>query len=575
MSSNNKKRKVLRQDAMKEILNCGDDPIYFIEKYCKITHQVRGLINFQLFDYQKEAIRIMASSDRLIVNKARQLGFTTVTAAFIVWLILFHKDKEVLVVSIDAEVAKGLLEKVKLMLVNIPEWMYLADITTNRAHKVVLSNGSSVTSIARSDNAGRSKAVALLVIDEAALIRNMGEMWKGLKSTVSTGGKIIALSTPKGTAGTGAWFYRTWIESKSGENGWNNLLVNWWESPEYSVDLEDDLTVPGGKTSTWFREFTKDMTRTQIAQELLTSFIDTADTYFDSDTLQYWASFVRDPISKDFEKALWVWKDPIPGHIYLISADSSTGSGTDYSAFHVIDLNTLEVVAEYKGKVYPDVFGGIILEVAKKYNMAWVAPENIHIGAVTCFYLKSQDYRKLVYLTKEFKLIDQWTAEYQGVLPGVPNDVRNRSAMVAKVEEYLRKRSVTVFSQRLLNEMYTFATINGKAQAAKDANDDLILSLAIGLWLRDIIKEFSIGYDPSAKGAFGVPPILISKSQYSNNQMNQDMKIHQLKKQLEQLGYLSVNGPVGHVAPHFMLPPQPNGGPFLSQKPPALMIGKK
>jgi hypothetical protein len=556
---------------MKEILTCGDDPIYFIEKYCKITHQVKGLIGFDLFEYQKQAIRLMASSDRLIVNKARQLGFTTVTAAFIVWLILFHKNKEVLVVSIDAEVAKGLLEKVKLMLVNIPEWMYLADITTNRAHKVVLSNGSSVTSIARSDNAGRSKAVALLVIDEAALIRNMGEMWKGLKSTVSTGGKIIALSTPKGTAGTGGWFYRTWVESKSGENGWNNMLVNWWECSEYNKDLEDDQTVPGGKTSTWFREFTKDMTRMQIAQELLTSFIDTSDTYFDSETLQYWNKVVRDPIAKEqSDKTLWVWKLPVAGHKYLIPADSSTGSGEDYSAFHVIDLSTMEVVAEYKGKVYPDIFGEIILRTAERYNMAWVAPENIHIGAVTCFYLKSQGYRNLVYLTKEFKLVDQWTAEYQGILPGVPNDVRNRSSMVAKIEEYLRKKTVTIFSQRLLNEMHTFATINGKAQAAKHANDDLIMSLAIGLWLRDMIKEFSIGYDPSQVGNSFIAPIVISKSQYSHSIMSQDMKMAQLKRQLEQSGYYSVNGRSSHLYlnPNNVQVSQPTA-------PPKQLVGRK
>lgn len=528
------KTKVLKNEAIKEIIACHDDPVYFIEKYVMVQHPTRGLVPFKLYDYQKKSIISFISEDKVIVNKARQLGFTTLTAAFILWLILFHKNKHVLVVSIDAEVAKGLIQKVKVMLENIPDWMYLCDITTKRIHKIALSNGSQVESVARSDNAGRSKALSLLVIDEAALIKNMEEMWKGLKSTVSTGGKIIALSTPKGLSN---WFHKTYSEAVAGINNWHPILVNWWECPEYASDLEDDENSPGGKTSSWFREFTKDMTTSQIKQELLTEFLETGDSYFDSATIKYWFNNTIPPERKEgADKALWIWFDPAPGHKYLIVADSSTGAGEDFSGAHVIDLNGRAVVAEYYGKVYPDIFGEILVDLAKRYNNAWIAPENQHVGSVTCYQIKNSGYENLVYLSSEFKLIDRWIAQYNGILPGVPNDVRNRPSMVAKLEEFCRKKVLKFFSKRLVNEMTTFSVINGKPQALKGCHDDLIMSLAIGAWLIEIIPEFNLNYNPLNKIDI-YSGISIVKSSYDSEKINHQARIQAMKERFEEKGY--------------------------------------
>lgn len=533
------KDKVLKNEAIKEIVACADDPIYFVEKYVKVQHVKRGLVLFKLYQYQKDSLISYVSEDRVVVNKARQLGFTTLTAAFITWLILFHKDKKVLVVSIDAKVAKGLIEKVRIMLSNIPDWMYLCDIKIDQVHRIDLTNGSSVESVARSDNAGRSQALSLLVIDEAALIRNMGEMWKGLKSTVSTGGKIIAMSTPKGI---GNWFHQTYTEALAGTNNWHPILVNWWECPEYAYDLIDDDTAPGGKSSTWFREFTKDMTAGQIKQELLTEFLETGDSYFDTNTIKYWVNNTTAPARKEgIDKSLWVWFDPAPGHKYLICADSSTGAGEDYSAAHVIDLTGMAVVAEFRGKVYPDVFGEILVDLAKTYNNAWIAPENLHVGSVTCYQIKNAGYQNLVYLNKEFKLVDKWIAEYNGFAPGIPNDVRNRPAMVAKLEEYLRKKLIKIYSKRLVNEMTTFTVINGKPQAIKSpgCHDDLIMALAIGVWLRDMIPEFNVGYNPAAANDI-YSSISVVKSGYDQEKINHQARITEMKERMEKQGYTNL-----------------------------------
>jgi hypothetical protein len=521
-----------KSEIIKEIIACSDDPIYFISKYCKTQHQVRGLVPFALYDYQKEAIKAYLANRFVICNKARQLGYTSLTSAFVAWLILFHKDKKVLCVSINAVVSKEIIEKIGVILNNIPEWMYLADFTTNSKHKIALSNGSAVESVARSDHAGRGRALSLLVIDEAAIISKMDELWKSLKSTVSTGGKIIAMSTPKGI---GNWFHKTYSEARMGVNNWFPILTNWWECPDYAEDIEDDPNTPGGKTSTWFRNFVKDMTPLQIRQELLTEFLETGDTYFDSATLKHCDSQQRKPIRiEGANKELWVWSEPQPGHTYLISADCATGAGEDFSTAHVIDLRTLEVAAEYRAKVFPDLFADYLMELGKRYNEAWLAPESANIGSVTCFNIKNAGYKNLVFLDKDFKLIDRWQAENKGVLPGIPSDVRNRNAMVAKVEENLRKQFIKVYSSRLLFEMHTFALINGKAQASKNCHDDLIMALAIGCWLIDIIPQFGAKYN-QVDNLFA--HIKVSTTTYNNQKMTAAQKAHELRQKLERQGH--------------------------------------
>ena len=104
---------------MKEIVKCGKDPIYFIDNYSKITHPQDGLIPFRLYDFQKELLKDYQNNRFNIILKARQLGISTVTASYIVWMMLFHREKNILVVATKLQVAANLVRKVKLAIKNI------------------------------------------------------------------------------------------------------------------------------------------------------------------------------------------------------------------------------------------------------------------------------------------------------------------------------------------------------------------------------------------------------------------------------------------------------------------------
>ena len=72
-----------------------------------------------------------------------------------------------------------------------------------------------------------------------------------------------------------------------------------------------------------------------------------------------------------------------------------------------------------------------------------------------------------------------------GVVLGFTTSVKSRPIILAKLEEFIRNKVIKINSVRLSSELKTFIWKNGKAQAMKGYNDDLVLSCAIACWVRN------------------------------------------------------------------------------------------
>jgi len=156
-----------KKELIAEIIACGQDPVYFIKKYAKIQHPVRGLIPFTTYPFQDDIINELVQHKFNIILKARQLGVTTVSAAYIAWFILFHRDKNVLIIATKRETAQTMIRIVKNIFKYLPIWMLdLGKILFNNKHSLELANGSRVKAMSTTSDAGRSEAVSLLVVDE-------------------------------------------------------------------------------------------------------------------------------------------------------------------------------------------------------------------------------------------------------------------------------------------------------------------------------------------------------------------------------------------------------------------------
>jgi len=836
----------LREIIREETKKCMEDPIYFMRKYVKIQHPNKGTIPFNLFQFQEGSLKRFHDDRFLLILKSRQLGITTLVAAYSLWLSIFNKDKSILVISIKQEVSKEIITKVRFANEHLPSWLKVKEVTNNHM-SLRFENGSQVAATSSSKDAGRSKALSLLIIDEAAFIDEAADIWNSCFNTLSTGGRAIVLSTPNGV---GNWFHKMWIDAERKKNDFKTLRLPWNLHPERDQVWRDEQTkqlgVKGANQECFSEDVVvytklgpKKISNINVGDEVLThngnykfvnkifkklspvkrlssnnNFItkyvtdnhpfltddgwkevknlDDSDIIFtfptdnsipeetlaidlypivkskhfakvlcDNDNrfyindrkhktihnryidinydfgfliglylsegsgcrlrktfnfdykkeLQTWpeklkqivnekfgmskwqirligntghlsfcseifsstidkfvegedcytkklSEFSYKMMSKEFAKGIidgifrgdgclkseyyktfsttsnslfydvsyllnllsitdfsmrqsringkegvidgrkfiysdmweikirntknvevkelsdvigisqinytslnlnigelvtvynlsvdddnsyiteygivhncdcdflssgtnvvdlmilkeyeenpkmicdrieayrgeewWVFKQPEENHDYIISADVARGDGLDYSAAHVIDIDTLEQVAEYYGQLSTKDFGNELVTMATKYNDALLIIEYTGIGVAVLQQVIDREYKNTFYSSLDLKVVDvhkqmsnKFHAEEKKLKPGFSTTISTRPVIISKLEAYFRERAVTIHSSRLIQELKTFIWDNGKAQAAENYNDDLVMALGIGLWVRD------------------------------------------------------------------------------------------
>jgi len=460
-----------KEKIVKEVVKSGKKPVYFINTYCKIPHPGKGLIPFKTFDFQADLVDDLALHRFIVVLKARQLGISTITAAYVAWLVLFHRDKNVLIVATKLQTAANLVKKVKTILKNLPPWLKIADFNVDNKNSIELTNGSQVKASSTSGDAGRSEALSLLVIDEAAHIDGLDELWTGLYPTISTGGRCIAISTPNGV---GDWFHETYVGAESGENEFKPVNLPWAVHP----DRDDE----------WFKTETKNMSRRQIAQEYECNFNTSGDTVIHPDDIMRIKENLTEAKYKvGFDRNTWIWEEAQEGHSYLLVADVARGDGADSSTFHVFKLQTMEIVAEYKGKPTSDLFAEILYTTGLEYKEAMLVVENNNVGFHVLEKLLEKGYKNVYHSKKgSHEYVEQHAAlGDSSVIPGFTTSLKTRPLIIAKFEEFIRNKVLTIYSKRLANELDTFIWKNGRPEAQRGYNDDLVMAAAIGCWVRD------------------------------------------------------------------------------------------
>jgi hypothetical protein len=473
-----------------EIIRCGKDPVYFINKYVRIQHPVRGLIPFKMFDYQEELVRDYMHHRFNVILKGRQIGISETSAAYITWMILFHRNKNVLVMATKADTAKNLVKKVHVAMKKLPSWLQISEIITNNKLSLELANGSQVKAISSSEDAGRSEALSLLVIDEAAHVKNLEELWTGLLPTVTAGGNIIVLSTPNGT---GNLFHKLYTEAETGQNEFHPTKLMWWVHPERTEGLADDPERPGFKSSPWFRGEVKktNMSPRDVAQELECNFNASGQTFLDPGHIDWVESGVIAATRREhWDKNLWVWWDPVPNKRYFISADVARGDGRDNSACVVWDTDSMNQCAEYYGKIPVEEYAKLLVDLGHRYNNALLCVENNNIGMACLEHIRMLQYENTYYSSRGGDggeaVHAAWGPANSDRVIGFTMTQKVRPLVYAKLEEFVRNQFIHLRSSRWVKEARSFIwTENGKMQAERGYNDDLISATAQGCWIKD------------------------------------------------------------------------------------------
>ena len=456
-----------RNGQINEIIKCGKDPVYFMNKYLKIQHPLKGLIPFNTFPFQDDCVSDFNDNRFNIILKSRQLGLSTLVAAYAVWQAVFYKEKNILIIATKLAVAQNFIRKVKTYIKSMPKWLLVPIITANNKQQVEFSNGSQIKAVPTSEDAGRSEALSLLIVDEAAFVRNFDELWMGLYPTLSTGGRAILLSTPNGVGGQ---YHEIYTKATRKENEFNPIKLMWDVHPERGDE--------------WFQKETKNMSQKQVSQELLCDFASSGDTFLSNDIIEKIRIMSKQPMEKSGPgNNVWYWEYPIEGVNYILSADIARGDSGDYSTFHVINVKNMSIASEFKGKIPPDQFASVVYDIARRFNNAIVCPENNAYGYTMLVKLGDLGYKNIYFSSEKEKYRYLYGEGNNIGKAGFNTNKESREKILANFEECLRNGKIKSYSNRLYSELKTFIWNGKKVTAMKGYNDDLIMSLAIGSWL--------------------------------------------------------------------------------------------
>ncbi len=491
-----------------EFVKCRKDPIYFIKKYGRIRHPTKGLLPFELWDFQEDTMNSFLEDSYNIILKARQLGISTLCAAYAGWMANFFTNKEIFILATKRDTATNLVDKIRVFLEEIPPWLK-SDVTIDNRQSMELANGSKIKAGATGSNAqdaARSEALSLLIIDEAAFIKAMDGIWTAAQPTLSTGGDCIVLSSPNGI---GNWFHKAYIEAEAGVServgnkniSFNPINLPWSKHPDRDEE--------------WARNERKKIGDQAFAQEHGCDFLQSGNNVVSLKALGWYEThptaeeeadeghrpFMRDPEEKTWvDKNLWIWKYPDYDKQYILCADVARGDGDDFSAFHIIDVENYEQVAEYKGKLNTDVYAHLIHNTAVQYNNAYIVVENASMGHHVVMKIIEMEYKNMYWTIKDLTRIHEGNSNQlhydpynvpKNAVPGFTMSMKSRPACVARMEEDLRTHEFILHSKRTQNELETFVFNNGKPEALSSYNDDLVMSLSIGMYVRATTLKFN------------------------------------------------------------------------------------
>ena len=516
---------VTKEQILNEYVRCINDTPYALKTYLQTyDNTVSQYVPLELFEDQLALLNDYDNYNENIALKYRQAGVSTVTAAWASKILAFankKKPEKILIIANKLDTAVEMANKVRGFLEQWPKWVdvkFSAEKNSQRHFK--LANGCEVKAVATSKDALRGYTPTILIFDEAAYIEADTDFWAACMASLSTGGKVIVISTPNGFDPI---YYEIYDQALRKMNEFKITEMLWFKDPRYSKDLKllkiDDIIhyylnredykvvetidyseIPPRErnfdeirkyiamgyrpSSTWYENMVKKLKydRRKVSQELENNFLGSGDNVFESNMMQrIKQDMIQEPYDKLMSGAAFVWKQPIVGHKYICGVDVSRGDSEDFTSIQIIDFDDREQVFEYVGKIPPDIAAEIAYKWAKMYSAYIVVDITGGMGVSTSRKLQEMGYKDLY--IDGVELGNKWKYDPKSAdkIPGI-NFNNKRVQIISAFEEALR-HGFKIRSNRLFNEMNTFVYINGRPDHQKGHHDDLIMAISMAIYV--------------------------------------------------------------------------------------------
>ncbi len=454
---------------IQEVMKCLESPKYFIEEYLKIVTIDKGLVPFQMYDFQRKMVDTFHDNRFTICKLPRQSGKSTIIVSYLLHYVLFNDNVNVAILANKSSTARDLLGRLQLAYEHLPKWMQQGVLNWNKG-SLELENGSRIVAASTSSSAVRGSTFNIIFLDEFAYVPNniAEEFFSSVYPTISSGksSKVMIVSTPHGMN----MFYKMWIDATNKNNNFVPVEVHWSEVP--------------GRDEKWKEETIKNTSEAQFQTEFECEFLGSVDTLINASKIK-----TMPVIEPKRSGGLDVYEMPKKNHIYTMTVDVSRGLTNDYSAFCVMDCTNVpyKVVAKYRdNEIKPLVFPSIIEKVAKVYNKAYILIEINDLGQQVADNLQFElEYDNMMMVTQRGRSGQVLGGGFsgRGNQLGLRMTKGTKKIGTSNLKSLIEGDKLIINDFDIISELSTFISKGKSFEAESGATDDLVMCLVIFSWL--------------------------------------------------------------------------------------------
>lgn len=486
---------------LSQLMLSTDDPIFFIENFVKIQHPIKGSIPFVMYDFQKEMVAAFAAHRYVAALTSRQMGKTTTSAAYLLWLCMFRPDTKVLLVANKFSAAMEIMNRVRYAYEECPNFIR-AGVTEYNKGNITFDNGSSITARATTADAGRGLAITLLYCDEFAFVRETiaQEFWTAISPTLSTGGSCIITTTPRSDEDQFAQIwkgandntdeYGNPIPGGVGSNGFFPIKVTWDKHPD--------------RDQVWEQEYRQKLGPQKFEQEFNCSFVSDEETLIHPmvlSTLKY-----HEP-EFYYGQTRW-YQSPEANKAYLVALDPSLGTGGDYSAIQVYQYPEMIQLAEWKHNMTPApgqvnvliqtllTLQGTLLQNPEQDGdpqIFWTV-ENNSIGETILQIIEETGEHNFPGFMISEPRRGGTNRRYR---KGLNTDNRKKLNACSRLKSLVETSRMQINSHELIKELKMFVATGASYAAKPGGHDDLVMSTLLIVRMLDTVMQWAQGFDPT------------------------------------------------------------------------------
>lgn len=457
------------EEQVKEIIKCSEDPIYFIKNYVKIVNVDKGLVPFEMWNFQEDMVSTFHENRFSICKMPRQVGKTTTAAGYMLWSVLFQENYNIAILANKGSLAREILGRIQYAYEYLPLWLQQGIKVWNKGN-IELENGSKINAYATSAAGVRGGSYNLIFLDEFAFVpKNMAdEFFTSTYPVISSGKttKVIIVSTPYGLN----HFYKMWVDASEGRSLYKPLEVHWSMVP--------------GRDEKWKEETIRNTSEEQFRQEFETEFIGSSATLISGAKLRSLAFF--DPIYQ--EECFDIYEQPKPGRLYICTVDCAEGVGQDYSTVNVVDVTETpyKQVAKYRNNKLPLLFfPTVVYSIAKRFNEAYVLIETNNIGQQVVDILHYDLEYENIYKLEHHHIKGQSISGgfKRSTSFGIKTTKSVKKIGCANLKTLVESDKLIIRDFDTIAEMNTFVRVRDSYEAEEGNNDDLVMGLVLFAWL--------------------------------------------------------------------------------------------